>query len=731
MANDTQSQQLFNKIDKLINSSRNSEAFLLLKKNMQYYPNLQKELEKLKLQESTYRYMLDYLSEGNQDPSSKETLIQIKEALTKANDLLLREALLKDSSELYYSSQRMFSLRNTSLQSLFENFEEALKTDNEEDDTQKISPLQSKTLSEIFNYLWTKNQYEEEDYKTLFDSFDKESYPDYIKALLISAIVLANISYFNADSFEILLNQYENTDSLGLKARILTGIVLISLLYPNRISGNLKLKSHLMLSSEDEEFHKVVNEIIFNIIRTYDTKRIDDKMRNEVIPGLMKIKPEIIDKMRNLASDSEDFLSDINPQWEELLEESEIGDKIKEINDMQLEGADVMVTAFSNLKSFPFFSLVSNWFLPFSPGYYEFRSLPIHNDKETIERLTTVMCDSDLHSFLLSMGTMPSDRRNQILSNMQLQMKEAYNAMNNSIGITSQQKLTNKIKHTLQDLYRFFKFYPKRSEFKDPFASPFLALNIETLIPILGITPETIKLISEFYFKNKYYVEALGFFELLDKEEPGNFSLWEKIGFCYDMLHQYDKASQWYKKALLVNPGNKWLEKKLAIALKNAGHPQEALEYYELVLSKEPENYHLLMSAGQCFLMAQRYDEALKQFYHAQYLKPEKIAPKRAIAWAELLSGNLEKAKNQYQKLLQESDADKNDFLNAAHAALAREDFRNALKLYKSFVELSDNRDITALVLAFRDDNEIIRQLGIKVADLRLIVDKIRYDFIS
>ena len=177
---------------------------------------------------------------------------------------------------------------------------------------------------------------------------------------------------------------------------------------------------------------------------------------------------------------------------------------------------------------------------------------------------------------------------------------------------------------------------------------------------------------------------------------------------------------------------NSWLLKRLAISLKNSERPEQAINYYEKVLAIDPDNYPLLMSAGECLLSCKRYEEALQKFYHAQYLNPGNKDSLRAVAWTELLLKNYEKAKSYYEIILNDiEEVDINDYLNAAHGALASGDFKSALCLYKTFVEKNDNKDITKLVIAFRDDSEIIKQLGIKTSDLRLIVDKIRYDLIS
>lgn len=734
MGNQTNARSIYDKISKLISSSRYNEAFLLLKNEMKKYAHLKKEFDKLTTTEKTYRYMLDYISEGNVDPSRFDMMEQIRDVLRNANEIVWREANLTDSSDLYSSTRRLEQLRKTNIQTYLDKFRESYNEDLKNSpslENPRLSVSQATSLDEMFNYVWTMNGVDNEEYEVLSDSLNDDTLPEYYKALMISSIILGNLNYFDPVSFEILLSQYEQSQSSTVKARALVGILLISLLHSERIAGNINLYSRFLLSAGDEAFKNHINDGLLKIIRTYDTNRIDNKMRNEVIPGLMKMNPEILDKFRNMASESEDFLSDGNPNWEEFLENSELGDKLREINELQLEGADVMVTAFSNLKNFPFFNNVSNWFLPFIKGHYLFESLPDDLVNESSSRMSLLMCDSDINSFILSLTTMPEQHRNKVIGNFESQLKEAKEALGDAIGETEEKTFSKLINHSLQDLYRFFKFFRKKADFKDPFANPFLSNHIEPLLQVLSISSDNIRLVAEFYFKNKYFAEAAGMFELYDKLNPGDFNVWEKIGFCYDRMGMFDKAAEWYLKADLVNPDNTWLHKKIAISLKNAGEPGKASEYYKRALDNEPENYHLLMSAAQCFLDNDSHQEALKHFYHAQYIKPEKIGPLRAIAWTELLAHNFDKASNLYQKLIQHPEADNTDFLNTAHSALAVKDFKSALNYYRKFVDNSENKDITNLVLAFKNDAPSLKKIGIPTADLRLIIDKIRYDLFS
>lgn len=69
--------------------------------------------------------------------------------------------------------------------------------------------------------------------------------------------------------------------------------------------------------------------------------------------------------MRNMKfgfEESDEEKDDTNPDWADAIEKSGLGDKLREMNELQLEGADVYMSTFSQLKSYPFFREISNWF---------------------------------------------------------------------------------------------------------------------------------------------------------------------------------------------------------------------------------------------------------------------------------------------------------------------------------------------------------------------------------
>ena len=54
-------------------------------------------------------------------------------------------------------------------------------------------------------------------------------------------------------------------------------------------------------------------------------------------------------------------LEDKNPEWEKEMKRVE--ESIRELGELQLEGADTYLSAFAQLKSYPFFRQAAHWFI--------------------------------------------------------------------------------------------------------------------------------------------------------------------------------------------------------------------------------------------------------------------------------------------------------------------------------------------------------------------------------
>lgn len=717
------------RVKNLLNKRSLHEAFSLVRSQLGSYPDhvLSDKLDKL---EETYKYMIHYLVEGYSDSGRDELLTSLIEDMHMVNDAILRNSILSDSPDMYSSTKRFENVRNASFASRFEAYREsyskALLAASSACDMEYQKQADD-ALTALFNHVWTMFGAPEEEYRRLTASLSEPDLPFSYKAQMISALMMGCLSYYDRNAFHSLIDIYENDICQKLSARALVAIMLVVADNPDRIKNDAGLKARLSLWQDSIIHYRRLREVLMNLIRTRDTERISSKMQNEVLPELMKLRPDIINKFKNLSEEADLEMFDANPEWEEILNKNGLGDKLKELTEMQLEGGDVMMLAFSNLKSFPFFNNVSNWFLPFSTTHSEI--LTISKEFAAFGDLLDmegVMCDSDKFSFAFSLSKMPESQRSMLTERMSGQMEQLKEAMSERKLKSSVPEFDSEVTRYVRDIYRFFKLFRKKNDFCDPFLRPVDFRSLPFLNDVLS-DMEIVNLVGEFYFKRGYYSEALPMLMLIDKELRNDKLLWEKIGYCHQALNDIDEAIKWYKKAELLNPDSTWLVKKLAVCYRMRGKFDDAAEYYAKALESSPDNYSLLMSAGNCLLESGNIQEAIANYYHADYIRPDQPGSWRAIAWAEFMNGNKEKSLAYYEKLLSSDKHSANDNLNAGHLYYLTGNLKKAVACYKSCASDKDF-GIKKLEDAIQQDIEQIENAGGNRQDLNLLLDKVKYE---
>lgn len=719
---------IHSKIKDLLEEGKLHEVFKIIKKEhiLSTRPELSDKINRL---EVTYKYLIHYFVEGYQDSGREEMLNGIINELNAINDTIVRESMLRDDSGLYFSTKRYENIRKANLASRLSFYKEAYSKSLLASETPSYLEYRKEAddaLIELFYYIWTMFGASSQEYGKLVDEIKSPEMPFEFKAQVIAALFLGLMNYYDRNALSALLDIYENDLSQKLSARALVAIILTVAKYPERIKNDNSIKARFLLWQDSLISYTRLREVIMNIVRTRDTERISSKMQNEVMPELMKLRPEILGKLKDFSRDADMEMLEMNPEWEELLNKTGLGDKLRELNEMQLEGGDVMMMAFSNLKNFPFFNSLPNWFLPFSSSHsdVEGKTKDLKQFSELLD-LEGVMCDSDKYSFAFSLAVMPEAQRNMMMGKMNEQVSQLKEVLAEKKLKSSVPEFDMEVTRFMRDIYRFYKLFPKKREFYDPFMKPIDFMSLPVLNELLQ-DEEIIRLVGEFYFKRGYYSEALSLLMVMEnkKDDP---SLWEKIGYCYNGLNNISEALKWYKKAELINPESLWLIKKLAVCSRMMGKFEEAAEYYSKALAADPENYSLLMSAGNCMLESGNIQGAIANFYHADYVSPDKKSTWRAIAWAELLNKNLEKSLSYYNKLLSDDSPAPNDFLNAGHLFYLSGNIKKAIESYKTCATVQ-GYSLEKLEEDFVKDMPVIIEAGGKEKELLLILDKIKYD---
>lgn len=724
----TRPQSDTSRLSTLISSRRLREAFSMLRPQVTQHGDWQLS-DRLSKTEETYRYMIHYMVEGMSDEGRARLYSTIVEDLCNISDILDYERKLPLSSSVLASTTRLARMRGETLSMAADQWKSAYSKYALVREVGALTPDirtgMENTLSHLFDMTASLLTPTKEDIRALRSILDDAEMPYMAKAQLIASLTLSTLEFYQIDKLMLLADIVDQETDDRLVARALAGVMLILARYSRRTAADRRLADRFALWQDNIALYTKVREVLVNILRTLDTDRISKKMQEEIIPELMKMRPDIMNKMQNI--DKEEALEAIqeNPEWQEMFDKSGLGDKLRELSEMQSEGADLMMASFSNLKNYPFFNDMSAWFLPF----YTDHSIMNGNEaveNESIRRLLSLdglMCDSDKYSFACTLTRLPRQQQEMMTSQLDAQLDQLAEQMSGDNLKKKFPIFATEVTKYIRDLFRFYSLFRKHEEFYNPFAEPFPVLDIPYLSSLLD-NDEILGIVGEFYFRRGYYDHALKFYDIMEQRDPSDRSIIEKKAYALQCTGQNERAIEYYTRAELLGEPSRWLLHKLAAVSRTLGKYDLAAKYYTLALESDPDNITLLIGLGTSLAQQNKLKEALNCFYKSEFLKPGREDIRRAIAWTELLAGHYDKSENYMQRILT-STPTANDMLNAGHLYLLKRDFKQSARYYGNALHLFADGDV--FDQALDNDLETLKSIGADEVELRLIIDHIKY----
>jgi len=718
----------FNKLNNLLLNQKIAESIILLKELIKEDKNSEHKNE-LEKHSETYKYLLEYFKQGVEDPYREKIHEDIIKSLLNLTDKVKESISAQNLSLKTYEWKRKkdkYALKITSETNKLLN----TKSEIEDDNSMKERLV---NIRNIFIALWFTEKYTEAESISVKDFFLSENIYWDEKALAISAINLSLFKNFDARKIDLLLDIFKDNED-RIWQRALVGLIISLYLYEKRIQLYPELIEKISSIKEISKADEKIQHVILQLIKTKETEDIVKKFREEILPEVVKIQPRINDKLDLDEIISESLIEDENPDWENIFGEdsADLVNKMEEFSMMQMEGADVLMSAFSQLKDFNFFYDIINWFTPFYKENLEVKRLFKNHIENTIKEFdsdkfleqfetSSYMCNSDKYSFCLNLERMPDPEKKMVLNlfNMQIdsisELDETENLSDELGG--EQQTITQYI----QDLYRFFKLYKDKKEFEDIFNLKF-DIYKKDFYNLIIKKDYVIHNIAELYFEKKYYDEAIQSFKKILEQEQGESVFYEKIGYSYQRLLDYENALDNYHKAELFDVNTKWINKKIAFCNLKLNNYEKALEHYLKAEKEDSEDLHTQTNIGHCYLHLENYEQALKHYFKVEFFAPSNIKVMRPIAWCSLLEGKIEQAIKYYNKLL-EKEATKYDYMNLGHSYFCKGMKEEAIKYYKK--SLGKFEDLTKFIKEFEEDKHHIQKQGINEFDIKLMLDLI------
>lgn len=248
----------------------------------------------------------------------------------------------------------------------------------------------------LFSWLVSSYSLSEEDYDLLKKLFYSEIIDAYTKQLLVAALMLSAIEFYEVDKVNLLYRLSQTHSDMMVSQRALVGVVIVGLMHQN------EPEIAKMISQLGDD--KVMRSAFLDIQKVMHLMESVVEDSDKAVGAMMK---------GVLSSASVDMAEQLNEEGilEQDIEvpldmEKDFKMSLKKMIDSQNEGVDIYYNQFKNMKKMAFFHSLYNWFMPY---YYENSALdPVREHMKSKADLFRVLpyvsniCDNDVYTMALS-----------------------------------------------------------------------------------------------------------------------------------------------------------------------------------------------------------------------------------------------------------------------------------------------------------------------------------------
>ena len=715
----------------LISEHQLMAAIKRLREYAALYPEV-RATERIERIAADYQLMLDYMERGYKDEQRQQLYNELMnrtfvlEADTRLADKCRRSSYL--SNILRQTARANWD--NELIQYTLENFVSEvamLSLESEAEKKQKSRELYQRHdafMSVLFRKIWLSTQWSEPT-AVFYESLLLSPTIDINDALLMaSAMLLGCRMQFDFLKFRTLLKVYQHATDERLRQRALVGWCLAMKDGSETALYAASISSLIVEVCNQPESRRELLELQMQLFHCINAERDKQKIQDDIIPSIMENNNLRITRF-GIEEKEDDPMQDILDPGAADRAMEEMEHTMQRMAEMQKQGADIYFGGFSLIKSFPFFNDVTHWLTPF---YKESSGLNDVADKLGDTNLLQNIvengpfCDSDKYSFALAIV--------QVIDQLPPSVREMVGTAEAMGPIAPREELSSPAfvrRMYLQDLYRFYRLYPLRADFDNPFDAYQTHSDHQDAV------------IKCFFFAMPVFVNTL----LADQvSELGTFLLKHgRMGELRLLLKTYaqntddvrllllsarcseyfneNNAVECYERVLALQPDNE-------VALRNMGQHHFAKERYEeaekcysLLLSKQPEKKSYLMSYAVALLYQGKIEEAMPVVFQLDYEHPDDLNVKRTLAWGLMAQGKLQQAQEVYQRILSNEKAVAEDYLNAGYC----EWFMGNMSAAKSMFALYANKGKQPLSYHFAHDAKTLEAHGISLMDRTLMAD--------
>ena len=684
------------------------------------------ELEAVK---NDYQLMVDYMERGFTDDKRASLYLSLLQRLYRvAADLEISWRC--KNVIVYVDAFRISDHLNTShdfIRSVLESFVSdvaMLSLLPESERTEKAKDLYDRHqvfVNRLFNTLWTSCQWSDDD-SEFYAGLMLSPMVDVVdQQLLVSAVTLGAMNQFDINKFKALTTVYQQSTDERVRQRALVGWVLSVFegmdIFPEQDKIIRKL-------CENKDTIRELYALQIQFFYSQDTEKDNEKLQRDIMPYLVDGSNITIGRL-GIVEKEEDSLENILNQDAEDKRMEQMEEKVRKMMEMQKQGSDIYFGGFRQMKRFPFFNDLANWFTPFYIDHPALRTtIERIGQPNILETITNQgnFCESDKYSLAFAMESII----NQIPGNIKEMMgsEGVFEPMGTTLDKSNP---TYICRAYIQDLYRFFRLYRSSNELINPFIdnhkSSFVADTFFFVYKsFIGTGLDEYKMrLALYLYKHKNMdklVELMSTFHV----EDANYNI--LMGYINLYFGKPDVAYQIFNMVLQEDTENQWALKGMARAAMDCEDYDTAEHTYSQLLRLEPDNINYAVKRCVTLLKTERYAEAREELFRLDYQYPDNMNVKRVFAWTMLLDKSLDKASQLYDRILADAPMAE-DYLNSGYCWWAKGNIGQAKNSFQAWITMTKgNKD--RLLEEIRNDQKVLDLYGITEIDCLLMVNLIK-----
>ena len=683
-----------------------------------------------KLQD-TYNAMLRFMAEGMADTASSDVVDSITSETLALTMRLSRRMAMELGSEIYFSTARsVLCHKEESISKLVKEYSDELNR-LDEDYESLTNPRRTERaeqiLRDIFNRVWVTHPLSADDF-TAVNELVSPAFPRHARALVISAVALGHLNYYDTKRLAWLFSRYveyhASEPSLALRALV---EAMVCMLRYRRRPVSKTVRDVIESARELPEWDKDFASVAIELMRAVRTEDISAKMKDGFLNNLNDLDAELREKIKGGEIDLESLAAEMNPEWADEINHSNLGKSLREMAEIQAEGGDVFMLSFSQMKRFPFFHDLSNWYLPF----YESHSAVVaaDNDEGVISSLLAkmpVLCDSDKYSLILSLTSIPATQRDQLAAALKMQaeqMAEQLSEVDKASGEGWRRSFVNKY---VQNIYRTVNLFRSKADLFNPFTIDGLPdiLQIKALEGNPG-DPLLYETIAQFYFKNHHWMPAIKAFDYLDKTQLPDGRRAQQKGYAYEKIGELTKALESYEEAEMLSGESEWILRRLAKTLSRTYNFERASFYYKKLSELYPDDSKIALDYADVLMDLKETEKAEQEYHKAVYLVPDSPQALRGLAWAQFMNRKFDRSAETYDRIIS-LGGERDDYMRYAFVKWGQKDFQQSITLLR--LAMQDNPDslksLDFEIYRYRDE---LARAGIDYKFGSLLAESVRY----